>query len=223
MNLLFDLDDTLYPEKQHIFQGFWAVAQFFQSKYNLDQVQVYLELVSIFRGGSNKVFDDFLQSKNIPENPLYLVDAYRNAKRKLSLYPDVPGNLRVLKSLRNKLILITNGGSETQRKKIKNLGIEKYFNDIFILDDFGKEYWKPSILILDKIYNMYGKKDKYVMIGNADEDLEFAKQAKIDFIFINRRNSVRRIRNTNSLRTIGNLYELIAPLKGGKQNENLFI
>jgi len=216
MNLLFDLDDTLYPEKQHIFQGFWAVAQFFRSKYSLDGIKVYLELVFIFKDGSNKVFDDFLYGKNITENPLDLVNIYRGAKRKLSLYSDVPENLKSLRDLGNKLILATNGRSEAQKEKIKNLKIEKYFDDIFILDDFGKEYWKPSVLIFNKIYNKYkGVLADYLFVGNGQEDLEFAKKSGIRFVFVDRKNSVRKteIRNEQGVYIVKNLEEIMKVIK----------
>lgn len=212
MNLLIDLDDTLYPEKMYIYEGFWAVARFLQDKYNLKAVKVYLKLVSIFKDGSNKIFDDFLNRENITENPLHLVDIYRNAKRELTLYPDVLESLESLRSLGNKLILLTNGCSEVQRKKIEILKIEKYFDDIFVLNDFGKDYWKPSTLILNKIFAKYGLNlTDYYVIGNGQEDLEFAKQAGIKFIFVDRSNSVRKakIEDKSEIYIIKNLKELI--------------
>ena len=209
MILLFDLDDTLYPEKTYIYQGFFAVAKFLSMKTKSDTIKTYLDLIKIFRMGSKKVFDDLLNEYRLDIEPFSLINVYREAERKLYYYPEVPSALNYIRSLQIKLILLTNGDSETQRKKIKILGIEKYFDDIFVLDDFGKEYWKPSILILDNIYNRYGKHDKYVMIGNANEDLEFAMQAKIDFVFIDRKNSVRKIEDTYTGKGIKNLNELI--------------
>lgn len=212
MNLLIDLDDTLYPEKMYIYEGFWAVARFLQDKYNLKAVKVYLKLISIFKDGSSKIFDDFLNRENITENPLHLVDIYRNAKRELTLYPDVLESLESLRSLGNKLILLTNGCSEVQRKKIEILKIEKYFDDIFVLNDFGKDYWKPSTLILNKIFAKYGLNlTDYYVIGNGQEDLEFAKQAGIKFIFVDRSNSVRKakIEDKSEIYIIKNLKELV--------------
>jgi len=212
MNLLFDLDDTLYPEKQYIFQGFWAVAQFLQSKYEINGIELYLEFVSIFKEGSNKIFDDFLYRENIAENSFKLVNVYRNAKRKLSLYPDVLSTLKSLRNFGNKLVLVTNGRSETQKEKIKILKIEDYFDDIFILDDFGKEHWKPSVLIFNKIYNEYkGNLTDYLFIGNGQEDLEFSKNAKIKFIFVDRKDSIKKadIRNEQGVCVVKNLKEVI--------------
>ncbi len=212
MNILVDLDDTLYPEKQYIYQGFWGVAQFFKNKYGLDSVDVYLKLIAIFRDGSRRVFDDFLTEGNIIEDPASIVDIYRKTKRKLSLYNDVLSNLQILRALGNRLILLTNGDSETQRKKIDILKVDMYFDDIYILDDYGKEYWKPSILVFEKVYNKYkGSLRNYLFVGNGQEDLEFAKSLGIRFVFIDRKNSVRKveIRNEHGVCVVKNLKEIV--------------
>ena len=52
MNILFDLDDTLYPEKTFIYQGFLSVSLFLCKKFNLDKIKVYLELIKIFKQNS---------------------------------------------------------------------------------------------------------------------------------------------------------------------------
>ncbi|MGC8979146.1 HAD family hydrolase [Caldisericum sp.] len=208
MILLFDLDDTLYPEKTYIYQGFWAVSQFLHAKYGFDLINTYLNLIEIFRKGSKKIFDDFLGIHKIELQSNYLVRIYREAKRNLFLYNDVPYALNYLKN-NNRLILLTNGDKETQWKKIKILDLENYFNDILVLDDYGKEYWKPSILILNKIYDRYNHENKFCLIGNAIEDLEFARRAGIDFVFVNRPNNIKKIENTFVERIIINLQELV--------------
>ena len=94
--------------------------------------------------------------------------------------------------------------------------IEKYFNDIFILDDFGKEYWKPSVLIFDEIYNKYkGDLEDYLFIGNGQEDLEFAKKSGIRFVYVDRKNSARKaeIRNEQGVYIVKNLEEIITMIR----------
>jgi len=211
MILLFDLDDTLYPEKIYIYQGFWAVAQFIRDNYGIDCIKSYLDFVSIFKRGSTKVFDDFVDKNRISINVLLLINVYRNAKRKLMLYSEVLDVLKHIRALDNSLVLITNGDSETQRKKINSLKVEKYFDDIFVLDDFGKEYWKPSTLISNKIYNKYDDLNNCIFVGNGQEDLEFAKQAKMKFIFVNRKNSVRKaeVKKESEIYTIQDLKGVI--------------
>ena len=212
MNLLFDLDDTLYPEKQYIYQGFWNVACILYKRHRLDCIETYLNLVKMFRSGSSKVFDDFLLSRNINKEVNYIVDIYRKSDKKLYLYKDVIESLKYLKEVNNNLILVTNGRSETQWYKIKHLGLMEIFDDIFVLDDFGVKYWKPSTLIFGRISSKYGNNlSDYFFIGNGEEDFEFSKTLGMDFIFINRYNKVRGItpRKNDNLFIIKNLYELL--------------
>ncbi len=219
MNFLFDLDDTLYPEKQYIYQGFWNVACILYRKHRLDCIETYLKLVEIFRSGSSKVFNDFVRSRNINEEVNYIVDIYRKSDKKLYLYKDVLESLKYLKKVNSNLILVTNGRSETQWYKIKHLGLREIFDDIFVLDDFGVEYWKPSILIFSKISSKYGNNlSDYFFVGNGEEDFAFSKTLGINFILINRYNKIRGIRpekNDNSF-VVKNLYELLQ-IVGGKK------
>jgi len=194
MMILFDLDDTLYPEKQYIYQGFKEVAKYLNKKHGLDLYRSYYELLSIFKSGSKKVFDDFLSCQNTGETSAVLVDIYRRAPRKLSLYPDVTKGLNEIKKSNHKLILITNGRAESQRQKLEQLCLAYYFDEIFILDEYGQEFWKPSTLIFQSIYKKYGGEIKdYMLVGNAEEDFEFSKNLGIRFVYIQRRNQVRKL------------------------------
>lgn len=212
MNFLFDLDDTLYPERQYILQGFLAVAQYLSNENGLDLIETYLEIVSIFKSGSEKVFDDLLSRKGIIKSPADLINVYRSSERRLFLYSDVPDTMKSLKTLGNKLALLTNGNCEVQRRKIKILELEKFFDDIFVLDEFGKEFWKPSTLIFDIIYNNWnGSLRDYIFVGNAQEDLEFTKRLGIKFIFVDRANNIRRaqIINEQGVYIVKSLYEVL--------------
>lgn len=47
------------------------------------------------------------------------------------------------------------------------------------MDEFGKDFWKPSTMIFDEIYKKYDTDlEDYVFVGNGQEDLEFAKNVK---------------------------------------------
>ncbi len=214
MKIIFDLDDTLYPEKMYIYQGFWAVSNYIGDKYKIDKKYLYSKLISIFKNGSTKIFDDVVFELKLNENPISLVDVYRKSPRKLAYYNEVKGALKHLKEDGHTLILITNGDSDTQWGKIRILKADELFDEIYILDDFGKEFWKPSTLIFDKIYNVYGdnKGERYMIVGNGYEDFEFARNAQIEFIFIDRENAVRKINyfdNGNDLIRIKDLSQLV--------------
>ena len=65
-------------------------------------------------------------------------------------------------------------------------------------------------------YNKYkGDLANYLFVGNGQEDLEFARQAEIKFIFIDRKDSVRKaeIRNEQGVYILKNLEEIITVVK----------
>ena len=61
--ILFDLDDTLYLEKDFVKSGFKSVASFIQNDNGINEEVVYDRLWSIFNSGEReKIFDKI--SKN---------------------------------------------------------------------------------------------------------------------------------------------------------------
>ncbi len=215
MMILFDLDDTLYSERQYIYQGFKGVARYLHKKYGLDQRESYYRMIYIFSSGSKLVFDDFLRSAEINGNITDLVDVYRRAPRSLAAYPDVRRALEILKNFGHKLLLITNGRAEVQKQKVEHLELAKYFDELFILDEYGEEYWKPSTLIFRVIKQKYGEGlINYAFVGNSEEDFQFSRSLGIKFIYVERRNQIRKLQleqtpDKTNIYTIRTLYDLV--------------
>lgn len=142
----FDLDDTLYNEKDFVFGAFKEVSQYLSNKYNLDSEDIYNDMINILENhGRGKIFNIICDNYNIGEDIKALVEVYRNAKPKLKLYED---SIEILNKLKYnyKLGLITDGLAYVQWNKIKLLEIEMYFDNIIVTDDLGREYWKPHIM-----------------------------------------------------------------------------
>jgi putative hydrolase of the HAD superfamily len=208
LNIIFDLDDTLYLEKLYIYQGFREVAKYLQQHLHLDAVRLYHDLIRLLKNGSTRVFDHLKEKWEFAIDAGELVTIYRNAPRHLKLLPDVYEGCTLLKTKGHHLILLTNGDSETQWKKIKALNLENLFDLILAADDFGKEYWKPSAKIMGKIRETFGPgKQNYLVVGNGTDDLEFARQAGLEFIFIKRPRQIKTIEDYKG-KTITDLSEL---------------
>ena len=142
----FDLDDTLYNEKDFVFGAFREVAEYLSNKYNISSQSLYEDMLAILQSeGRGKIFNIVCENYNINEDINALVQVYRNAKPKLKLYED---GLEVINFLKDKykLGLITDGLASVQWNKIELLNLESYFDNIIVTDDLGKEYWKPHIL-----------------------------------------------------------------------------
>jgi FMN phosphatase YigB (HAD superfamily) len=89
------------------------------------------------------------------------------------------------------------------------LNLENLFDSIMAADDFGKEYWKPSAKIMSIIRENFGTgKRNYLVVGNGTDDLGFAQNAGLEFIFIKRPHQLKIIDRFPG-RTVGNLNELL--------------
>ncbi len=147
--VLFDLDDTLYPEIEFLRSGFAVVSSYLAKRHGLNEHELLEKVLSILENnGRRKVFDILLDSLGhySPENVKLLVYLYRSHLPAIHPYPDTVSVLRGLKKANLKLGILTDGMASVQRNKIKTLGIDGLFDAIMCTDELGKEYWKPSIL-----------------------------------------------------------------------------
>ena len=133
--VIFDLDDTLYEEKEFVMSGFKAVSEYISEKHNLENSKILKILQHDFEKGLRKKnFNVLLQKLNLTgESADNLVKIYRKHLPALTLFSDAEHILPKLKS-EFKLGLMTDGHITTQENKIKALGIKDNFNAIIIND-----------------------------------------------------------------------------------------
>lgn len=186
--IAFDLDDTLYNEKDFVFGAFKEVANYLACKYNFNSDALYEDMITILhKEGRGKIFNLICEKYKINEDIKALVQVYRNSKPKLKLYED---SLKVLNILKGnyKLGLVTDGLASVQWNKIRLLDLEKYFDNIIVTDDLGSEYWKPHLLpfknMADK-FNLLPKECIYIG-DNPHKDFIGAKKLGYKTIRIHR-------------------------------------
>ena len=133
--VIFDLDDTLYSEKQYIRSGYKKIAEYF----NLPDMEE--EMWNCFENGG-KAIDEVLKAHGLiskKEQALYI---YRFQEPKISLYSGVEELLIRIKK-KKKIGIITDGRPEGQRAKLKALNIN--VDKVIITDELGgTEYRKPN-------------------------------------------------------------------------------
>jgi putative hydrolase of the HAD superfamily len=144
--LVFDLDDTLYPERQYVLGGFRAVAAWAERHLGIPSAQGYAELASLFEGGvRGDTFDRWLAARALSPEPLAarLVEVYRDHEPALECFPGV---VEVLGSLRERyrVGLLSDGHLGVQRRKLAALRLAGYFDAIVFSDEWGRSAWKPS-------------------------------------------------------------------------------
>lgn len=177
--IIFDLDDTLYKERDFVESGFKAVAKYVEENFEIPQKSFYkLIIENLNRKSRGKIFDDALKQYNIFNKSLVkkLIGVYRDHNPKIKVFPRV---FNLLKSLRKnyKLALVTDGNALVQRRKVKTLGIGKIFDVIVFTDDFKKP--KPSPFAFRKVTRFFRVKPGKVVYIADDPNKDFIGAKKL--------------------------------------------
>jgi putative hydrolase of the HAD superfamily len=187
--IIFDLDDTLYPERAYVLSGFRAVAKYLEQKHRIPAQKSFSMLEEAFdRGLRKKNFNDLLQHLNLNEPVENLIKIYRTHTPTLKLYPDAEKILHALKG-KMPLGIITDGIPETQNNKIRSLGIENSFTKI-IINDIGSGTTKTqgtSFATMLEGFNIPTKEAAYVG-DNPEKDITTPHNLGMTTILIRRKN-----------------------------------
>lgn len=139
--IVFDLDDTLYGEKEYVKSGYQKVATAFPQIENMEE-KLY---ESFLKGG--KAFDETLKNAGLDteENKKKCLEIYRFQQPNIRLYDGVKEMLVNLREKGVKLGIITDGRVEGQKAKIDALGLNGLVDEIVITDELGGvEFRKPN-------------------------------------------------------------------------------
>lgn len=142
MVLVFDLDDTLYLERDFAFSGFDAIDAYLQSRFGEKYVSKTCH--RLFEAGvRGSIFDRALQQCGLDAGQEIigkLVTIYRSHIPVIAACADVQ---RFLASNKNRRAIITDGPADTQKAKISALGIKQKFGLIVATGDLPAGMGKP--------------------------------------------------------------------------------
>ena len=184
--VVFDLDDTLYDQRQHLAEAFRSVGRLLEELFGLNPEEVAGKLLRLARvegSASGRLFDHLLEEYGIkPERGIIgrMVSAFYAYKpSKLKPYRGVVETLQWLKKRGLKLGLLTDGRPELQRAKLKALGLEGFFDAILITDEFGRDFRKPnSAAFLEIARRLNVKPEETAYVGdNPLKDFLGARKA----------------------------------------------
>ena len=139
---VFDLDDTLYSERDFEKSGIEFVYE------NLSIKHISLETILNNR---NNWIELIINGSNNQITLQMVLDIYRNHFPTIQLYKDAKVFLEKLHSQGIEMSLITDGRSITQRNKLRALGIESFFKNIIISEEVNSE--KPSQFNFNMVMN----------------------------------------------------------------------
>ncbi|MFD2613944.1 HAD family hydrolase [Paenibacillus gansuensis] len=145
--VVFDMDDTLYPERDYVLSGLRETDRYLTDRFGLSGF--YAASAERFRtGSSRRLFNDTLDQLSFAydENLIHeLVRQYRKHTPAITLFHDAAWALERLTAAHGvKLGLISDGFLEAQKRKVTALDLERVFEAVILSDGFGREHWKPS-------------------------------------------------------------------------------
>ena len=164
--VVFDLDDTLFLERDYVRSGFRAVG---------DSVRRRLGVKGFFNaawkrfesGERSLIFDRVLADRGVlPGRPLVreLLSVYRTHVPRVKLCPDA---LRFLARCPEGVAIgvITDGRLPAQRAKVRALGLDRLVGDIVITGRWGTRFAKPhprAYLWMERRFGLRGPACTYV-------------------------------------------------------------
>ncbi len=189
--IVFDVDDTLFPEREFVRSGFQAVGEWILNKY-ADPGFFEFAWKFFAQGNRGKIFNLVLAEIGMEDDPQIiqeLIQIYRKHKPQISLYSDARWAIDYFKG-HKKLGGITDGYLTTQRNKVEALHIANSFDTIIYSDEYRRENWKPSPVPYLKAMGLTGfQGSECVYVGdNPHKDFVTAKKLSGRTVQIDRQN-----------------------------------
>jgi len=173
-NILFDIDDTLFPTTEfsslarknalNAMIGMGLDACYDDLNHRLNAI--------IHTKGSNyqKHFDVLCRELHMRNPARYVaaaIAAYHDTKTAIQPFPTVPLTLLKLRQSRHRLYVATNGNPTKQWDKLIRLRIGLYFEDVFVSEEVGSE---KGPAFYRKVLKAIGAKPaECVMVGDRED------------------------------------------------------
>ena len=150
--VVFDVDDTLYLERDYVKSGFRAVGDWLTSARGVDGFsdvawQVFLE------GVRGKIFNQALERLGVAddlETIRTLIEVYRHHTPDITLLPDAHAAITQAHA-RGKVAVITDGPVASQERKVKALGLERWASPIICTWRAGRAFGKPHVRAFQEV------------------------------------------------------------------------
>lgn len=143
--VVFDIDDTLYLERDYVRSGFRSVGMWVEEC--LEVSGFFAEAWGLFEAGHRRtVFDESLRSLGVDPEPSLvakLVSVYRGHEPEIALLPDAASCLEAL-APRRRIAAVTDGPLESQRRKAGALRLSPRLDPIVFTASLDPAFGKPS-------------------------------------------------------------------------------
>ena len=190
--VVFDLDDTLYPESDYVLSGFRAVAAWAGEHLGIPKELGYRSLETLFRSSCRgHTFDRWLALHHVAANGelvARLVEVYRDHQPEgLNPFPEVRDVLSALRPI-VRLGIVSDGYLAVQQRKLAALGLAPYFEAVVFSDQWGRGFWKPSqrpFVVVCELLKVAGENAIYVG-DNPHKDFHGARSLGMGTVRVQR-------------------------------------
>ena len=171
LGVVFDLDDTLYLERDYVKSGFRAVAKTAvkHTGTSADEAFNFLwnEFTAGVRGSSFNAllerYPELAQRVDVPA----LVRCYREHAPDIHYLPGIKPLLDELKNADVPLAVISDGPLVSQAAKAKALNVSLYADPVVLTDAWGQDFWKPHVRAFEHVAAAFGlPPEQLIYIGD---------------------------------------------------------
>ena len=202
--VIFDLDDTLYPEKEYVKSGYQAVAGYLEQK---DLAEI---MWRFFLDGKPAI-DECLKQTGREDELEECVKIYRSHQPLIRLYDGVAELMELLKSRGIRTGIITDGRPRGQENKLRALGLDQMAEDIIITDRLGGSQFRKPCDIAFRIMARRWKLpcENIIYVGdNLCKDFQAPAQLGMQWLWFLNKDSLYYSGTPEGMDYVTDMYEL---------------
>lgn len=202
--VIFDLDDTLYSEKEYVRSGYKKIAEYLGRPEAEERLWKYFQ-------EQKPAVDAYLQEIGLLDEKDVCLHIYRNQIPDIQLYAGVLELIESLKENGVRVGIITDGRVEGQRNKLKALGLDAVVEDIIITDELGGvQFRKPCDIAFRIMQNRWRiPVEELVYVGdNLNKDFQAPRQLGMQRIYFKNMDGMYQTEEEEGLDMAENMWEL---------------
>lgn len=162
--VVFDLDDTLYKERDYLLSAYREIGAYIAQTFGKEDL--WRQMLAYYDAGVADVFGTLITAYDLPVDKDTLIRRYREHKPRLQLSTDTKAVLDGLQNDRRiELAMITDGRSLTQRHKVEALGLYRYFKETHVLISEEHGHPKPDSYAYQQVERLFPGA-AYVYVGD---------------------------------------------------------
>lgn len=156
--VVFDLDDTLYPERDYVRSGYAAVGEWLRQRRRSQEAYEDWLWRRFQTGRAAGAFDALSEQFGLGLTGSEIAELVGVYREHTPMLRPRAGAVDMLNELARhyRLGLLSDGFLPAQRLKLRALGLETRFQHVLFTEKLGRECWKPSPAGFRRLQEQFG-------------------------------------------------------------------